>query len=235
MNSVRPKEIDIKEYFDVIKSRFWIIIVFSIITTSMGYLYQKFYNNYVPVYESSTRIMLNTKDDLSTLAVMIDDTSVLVKVINNLHLSISKDTLAQKLSVQRIGDSTIFSITVQDTNPIIAKNIANETAKSYKDEVSNLLNFKNVQLLTPAEAASMPINQQSNKVIIFAFVMGIVISVALIFLLDSLDQTIKRRSEVEEILGVPVIGIVPNMNKKKLLTEKKKYKLLKNEGENVDI
>ncbi|SFD17016.1 Wzz/FepE/Etk N-terminal domain-containing protein [Bacillus sp. UNCCL81] len=235
MNSVRPKEIDIKEYFDVIKSRFWIIIVFTILTTSAGYLYQKFYNNYVPVYESSTRIMLNTKDDLSTLMVMMDDPSVLERVINNLHLSISTEDLAKKLNVTRINDSTIFSITAQDNNPIIAKNIANETAKSFKDEVSNILNFKNVQLLFPAKETSIPINQQSNKVIIFAFVMGIVISIALVFLMDSLDQTIKRRSEVEEILGVPVIGIVPNMNKKKLLTEKKKYKLLKNEGENVDI
>jgi capsular polysaccharide biosynthesis protein len=179
--------------------------------------------------------MLNTKDDLSTLMVMMDDPSVLERVINNLQLSISTEDLAKKLNVVRINDSTIFSITVQDNNPTIAKNIANETAKSFKDEVGNILNFNNVQLLFPAKEASTPINQQSNKVIIFAFVMGIVISIALVFLMDSLDQTIKRRSEVEEILGVPVIGIVPNMNKKKLLNEKKKYKLLKIEGENGDI
>ncbi|PEL07043.1 YveK family protein [Bacillus sp. AFS017336] len=235
MNNVRSKEIDIKEYFDVIKRRLWIIIIFTILTTSAGYLYQKFYNNYVPMYEASTRIMLNTKDDLSTLMVMIDDPTVLEKVIDKLQLNMSAETLGNQLHVERIDESTIFSITVQYNDPIVAKNIANETAHSFKDEVSNLLNFKDVQLLTPAKEPLIPINKQSNKVIAFALVLGLVISIGVAFLMDSLDETVKRRSEVEEILGVTVIGTVPNMNKKKLLSEKKKYKILINEGENVDI
>ncbi|WP_088070470.1 YveK family protein [Gottfriedia luciferensis] len=235
IKNVRAKEIDVREYFDVIKSRFWIIIVFTLLTTSAGYLYQKYYSNYIPIYKSSTRIMINATNDLSTLAVMINDPTVLDKVNNNLQLNRSTDALANQLVVERIANSTVFSITAQDTNPAVASEIANETARVFKEEVSNLLNFKNVQLLTPAKENPNPINQQSNKMIMIAFVLGIVISIALVFLLDSLDQTIKRQGEVEEILGVPVIGIVSNMNKRKLLSEKKKYKFIQTAGESIDI
>ena len=50
---------------------------------------------------------------------------------------------------------------------------------------------------------------------IIAFVLGLIAAIGLVFLLDSLDQTIKTNGDIEDYLDITVLGTVSNMNKKK--------------------
>jgi ElaB/YqjD/DUF883 family membrane-anchored ribosome-binding protein len=60
-----------------------------------------------------------------------------------------------------------------------------------------------------ARPSRVPISETRLKIIgIFAFV-GLVIGVALIVLLEYLDQTFKTVDDVREALGVPALGVVP--------------------------
>lgn len=52
-------------------------------------------------------------------------------------------------------------------------------------------------------------NVQQN--IIFAAIAGLILSIALAFLLDHLDNTMKTAESVEEILQLPVLGLVPSV------------------------
>ncbi|KGP75336.1 lipopolysaccharide biosynthesis protein, partial [Desulfosporosinus sp. Tol-M] len=46
--------------------------------------------------------------------------------------------------------------------------------------------------------------------VLLAFVVGLMAAVGLAFLLEFLDNTIKTSSDVEELLGIPVLGVIPN-------------------------
>lgn len=228
------KEINLKEYFEVIKSRFWIVLVLTVLTATAGY----FYNQYtsVPLYETSTRIIVGTEDqDMKTLMVMIKDPIIMEKVKNEIKSSSSAESIANRITVEQVDESRVVRISVTDTNPDSAVAIANATAKNYKSEIVKLLDFKEVQLLSKAKVNPFPINDTENKIVIAAAVFGIIAGIGLIFLLDSLDGTVRRESDVEAILGVPVIGNVSNMNKKRFVSKKKKVTSYEVRSESIDI
>ncbi|WP_273831999.1 YveK family protein [Guptibacillus sedimenti] len=228
------KEINLKEYFAVLKSRFWIVIVFAFLTTAGGYFYSQY--TYVPLFETSTRIIVETEEqDMKTLMVMIKDPIIMEKVKKDLNLQSSAEGIANRITVEQVDESRVVRISVIDTNPKEAVAIANATAKTYKSEVVKLLDFKEVQLLSEAKLNPYPINESQNKVVMAAAVFGLIAGVGLIFLLDSLDGTVKRESDVEEILGVPVIGSVSNMNKKKFVSKKRKARSYEVRSESVDL
>lgn len=79
-----------------------------------------------------------------------------------------------------------------------------------------------------------PINESQSRTIIFTFLFGLVVGVGLAFLLDSLDVTLRKHSEIEDILGVPVLGVISSMNKKNLSINKKRAKEMEVRREAAD-
>ncbi|RDW22416.1 capsular biosynthesis protein [Oceanobacillus arenosus] len=234
IESENPAEINIKEYFNVIKKRFWIIALITILATLAGYFYSSY--NYTPVYQSSTRMILGKGDqDMNTLMVMIKDPIIMEKVKNELQLDMSAEAIASQIEVTRIDDSQVVNISVIGTDFKLTAEIANTTASVYKSQIVSILGFTEVQLLSEAKENPFAINSTQNRTTIIALVFGLVVSIGLVFLLDSLDGKVRKDREIEGILGVPVLGIVSNMNRVKGSKKRRKQKDVNLRGEIVDI
>jgi capsular polysaccharide biosynthesis protein len=234
----RVREINLKEYFEVIKRRFWIILLITFITTIAGFIYSHFMSsNFTPLYQTSTRMIIEPgTNDMSTLMVMIKDPIIMERVKEDLSLSRSSDSISNQITVARIDDSHVVSVSVVDGNPELAAAIANTTAVAFKEEIVDILGFREVQLLSEARVNMVPINASGgNRTIIIAFVFGVITGLGLIFLLDSLDEKVRREQEVEKILGVPVLGVVSNMNKKSYTFKRQKKKELTVRSETADV
>jgi len=229
-NDVR--DINLKDFFHVIKRRLWIAVVITILSTTAGYFYSN--HNYTPIYETSTRIIIESDNNyMSTLMVMIKDPIIMEKVQEELELSRSPESIAGQISVTRVDESQVIMISVTDQDPKIAMEIANATARSFKSEVGNLLDFDEVQLLSEAKENNFPINENKNRTVIIAFVFGLITGVGLIFLLDSLDERVDKESQVEEVLGVPVIGVISKINTKRVSTNRISQKEMELRSEKV--
>lgn len=213
----RPaKEINLKEIFCVIKNRIWVILAITIFTTVAGIAYS-YFNKPTLLYQSSTRIIIGANADLmKTLQVIIRDTTVLEKVVKDLDIERSSEALAGQISVQSIEGSQVVSINVVDADPVLAAELANTTARVFKEEVPKIVGFNDVKNLSEAKVNPYPINENNNRTSILAFVVGLVLGIGLAFLLDSLDDTIGSEREIEELLGLPVLGRVSKMNKKNI-------------------
>lgn len=234
VENIKEKEINLKEYFLLIKKRIWIVIAITILTTLAGYFYSNLNNTLL--YQTSTRIIIGSESgDMKTLMVMIKDPIIMEGVKDELELTRSSEAIANEISVEVIDDSRVVKISVIDQNSGLAVQIANATAKVFKREIVNILDFNDVQLLSAAKENPYPINETQSRTTIIASVFGIIVGIGLIFLLDSLDATVKRESEVEEVLGVPIIGIISNMNKKKLAAKKVKIPAVESRSEPVDV
>ncbi|KHE67475.1 capsular biosynthesis protein [Halobacillus sp. BBL2006] len=221
MDDGRSNDINLKEYFDVIKRRAWIIVVLMIVTTAGGVLYNHLNNTLL--YQTSTRIILETEDeDMNTLMVMIKDPIIMDEVKNDLNLKLSDEALATKISVTRLEESQVVLISVTDTDPERAVEIANTTANVYKKKIVDILSFKEVQLLSEAKLNPFPINENQSRNLVAAAVFGFVVGIGIVFLLDTLDGTIRNRHDIEDYLDVPVIGSVSAMNRRNTITKKKK-------------
>ncbi|MEI5907752.1 Wzz/FepE/Etk N-terminal domain-containing protein [Bacillus spongiae] len=225
------REIDIKEILDMLKRRLWIIVVITMVFTSIGYFYSTLNNT--TLYKASTRIIVKTDpENMKTIMVMIKSREVLEKVSEDLQLNRSAGTLSNQLNVNVIDGSQVVEIAAIDANPELAINIVNTTAQITKEKISSILNFENIQLLAQAEF-TLPISSNPNRMIILGFIFGLIVSIGLVLLLNSLDSSIKTEMEVEEWLGYPVLGTVSKIPRSKLSRRKRKGFNMNYRGETI--
>ncbi|WP_026672563.1 YveK family protein [Alkalihalobacterium bogoriense] len=213
----KATEINIKAIYQLLKKKWWMIALITFFFSAAGWYYTTYHTT--PIYESSSRIIINdSTNNFNTLRVVIRETAVMERVIHELDLNRTVDGLRGQIAVQSVDNSQIVNITVYDTNPELAALIANKTAHVYKDEVKDLLDFTGVSILSEAQTSGnvYPINQNHRKIHLVAFMVGLVGGIGFVFLLDSLDNTLRSEREIEKLLGVPVIGSISKITKRSL-------------------
>mgnify|MGYP005841307391 CR=1 FL=1 len=208
----KAKEINMKELLEVMKRKLWLIAFITILITILGASYSQLTSE--NLYESSTRAIISASEvDLSTLMVMVEDPEVLEKVVNELKLDRTPDYLASQISVNNIGESQVVLISVVDNDPQVAADIANSTARIYKEQMAKLLNFNEIELLKEATADPYPINGSGLRAVLLSFLVGLVLSAGVVLILNTLDETIRSEQDIEQF-GVAVIGKIPPISKK---------------------
>ncbi|SHR98733.1 lipopolysaccharide biosynthesis [Mycobacteroides abscessus subsp. abscessus] len=228
------KDINLKEILGVLKKRAWIGITVTVLVSILGYFYSSI-NQTTLLYSSSTNIIINADGgQRKTLEVIIKDKTVLEKVITQLGIERTPESLAQSIQVGSIDDTQVVKISVINANPVLAAEIANTTASVFIQEIPNIMGFEDVRLLSDAQVNPIPINESNeNKILGAAIIGGMVIGIGLIFLVDSLDESIRSEQEVEELLEVPILGSVSVMSKKNI--NKTKKISVNNRGDSIGI
>lgn len=209
------KEINLKELYRVIKERLWIVLLITLLATAAGVMKNIFFTT--SLYETSTRILIEADAEYrNTLQVIIEEPIVLEKVIRTLDIATTPEALAGQITVASMNNSQVVSISVFDTDPVQASKIANTTAEVFKEQLPNITQFDKVDILSKAKVNPYPINEDQSRTIIIAFVLGLIFGIGLALLLDSLDDSIKSEDDVEELLGLPVVGAVSKMTKRNI-------------------
>ena len=166
------EEIDLKELFIYIKNKIGLLIIITFGITLIGSLYglliqKPMFNSYTTVVlggteSSNTGITQNdiniNKNLVDTYAEIVKSRSVLDKVIDELKLDMTYNQLGKIISVSALNDTEIIKITVDNEDAILAKNIANSTAKFFIVEVKSLYNMDNVNVLDEAIVSDSPYN-----------------------------------------------------------------------------
>ena len=217
--------IDLREYFGIIKKRFWIIALLTVIAAVVSGIISFFVLQ--PVYQTTTTLIVDTNANEETqtitgdqysvsqkLAVtygeIIKSRTVLEPVINNLRLEESYEQLAGKIIVSAVKDTQIISISVQDTNPQKAKDIANQIPTVFTKQVKRITSANGVEVIDKAITPENPIKPNKLMNIAIAAVLGMMIGLFIVFLIEYLDNKIKTPQDIEKHLGLPVLGVIPN-------------------------
>ena len=216
--------ISIKELFQTLKKRIWLIALITIIAAIISAVISFFV--LTPVYESKTQILVNqAKSDqqlynatevqtniqlINTYNVIIKSPAILDKVKSELNLDRTVEDLNSQITVSSAKDSQVVEIIVQDPSPHVAARIANKTAEVFQTQISKIMNIDNVSVLSKAEVkgAVAPIKPQPLLNIAIAIVVGLMVGIGLSFLLEYLDNTLKTEQDIENILELPVMGVI---------------------------
>ncbi|MDC2864558.1 MULTISPECIES: YveK family protein [unclassified Bacillus (in: firmicutes)] len=221
------KEINLKNLFAVIRRRKWVIIVVTLMIMLVGAINSIFLKT--PVYTSSARILIQANNEsMSTLKVLVNEPVVMEKVAAELNINRPASALSGQISTENVQGSQVMKINVADPDPVMAAKIANVTAAVYKKEAARILGFNNISILTEAakNKYSVPININHSKTIMTAFVVGLVLSIGLVFLLDSLDDTIKSERAIEKLLDIPTLGSISKMNERSMIDKYSEKKFI---------
>ena len=123
-------------------------------------------------------------------------------------------TLSERISVSSVENTEIIKIQVSDENNKRAKEIATTTADVFMKEVKNIYNLTNVSVIDKASLEENPYNINIVKQLLIVGAIGFVLSSGIIFLIFYFDTTIKSSKDIEEKLGLPVIGNITLIDKK---------------------
>ena len=136
---------------------------------------------------------------------------VLDQVISKLDLRMSTAQLSSKISVTSVDNTEIIHISVKDEDPVLAQNITNTLTEVFQDEVKEIMKMDNVQIIDPAPLPLSPIEPNRVRNVLLGALVGLAAGIALAFLLEYLDRSVKTEEQAEELLGIPVLGAVPKI------------------------
>lgn len=235
-------EIDLREVFMHLLSH----IVLIILATMVGMLFMFYISNVIldKQFQSSTKIyVLNQQDsqavtysDLQTGTQLTKDYAVLVKsrtvttqVIADLDLQnrypdmeeITPDELSEMISVTTQQDTRIITITVTDTNPTRAQDIANAVRVAASKHIYEVMDIEAVNVVDYANLPEGPISPNSVKNAIIGAFVGLFIAVAILVVSFLMDDTIKTPDDVELYLGLSVLASIPFDDTMEGATDKK--------------
>lgn len=219
--------IELREIFAVLRKR-WIIIFLITSVASLTSAVASFFL-ITPIYEASTQLLVNKSDrdnglynfnDINTDLKLVETYNVIINspriielVIKELNLSLTPQQLSGKVKVNSVKNSQVISITVSDENQAEAARIANGIATVFQREITSIMKVDNVQVLSVAKADPVPVPVKPKPAlnIAIAFVVGLMTGIGIVFLLEYLDQSIRDEQEVEQLLGLAVLGSIPKI------------------------
>lgn len=220
-------EISIRQIFEIIRKRAWIIVAMILTSVLISTVITLFVMS--SEYESYTTIMVgNPKnraiDDnsnityqevqtnrllVSTYGEIAKSRSVLEEVIKDLNLEMTSEQLRDKVDVSLVNNTEIIRIKVRDQDPETAADIANVIASAFSKQVIRIMNVENVQVIDEAIPQWAPVKPKKTMNIVISLVLGAILGVFAAFILEFFDTSIKTPEDVEKFLGLPVIGSIP--------------------------
>lgn len=222
-------EINIKQIIDLVLRRWWLFVVFAIIA-GLASFYMNFFV-FVPVYEASTTIFVNNKDQnsneygiaydqlmvnmvlIADYAELINSRSICEAVIEDLKLeNYSAEMLSSMISVSSVNDTHLMQISVLDPDPELAMNVANSVAKVFSEKAVELMNIPNVNIIDRAVLPEYPVAPTKMRNIAAAVFAAIALAAGVVFGIEFRDNTIKSEDDVEKRLGLTVLGTIPDLN-----------------------
>ena len=134
--------------------------------------------------------------------------------------SVSASQLASSISVATQQESQVFSVSAKANTPEKAKAEANAVARSFRDQIPNIMNINNVTIVAPATNGV----QSSPNVKLFTlagFVIGLVLTFAVIMIREMTNTTVRDDGFLTRELGLTNLGQIAHFHLSSSFTIKK--------------
>jgi len=228
MKEQNMMEIDVFHLLKILWKRKLLIISVAFVTGAVAFAYSSFIVK--PEFTSTTRIyVVNrnqgdkpglTNQDLQAGSYLVKDyreiilsQDVLEKVATDLKLDLPPKGLAGKIKVTVPVDTRIVSISVTDRVPEEASRIANSLREVAAQKIISVTRVSDVTTLEEARPATSPSSPNIRRNTMVGFLAGAVVMVVTVLLVELLDTRVKRPEDIEDVLQIALLGVVPNLDK----------------------
>ncbi|HEL2474598.1 TPA: capsular biosynthesis protein CpsC [Streptococcus suis] len=224
MNTI---EIDILLLLKTIWRKKFLIILTALFGAGIAFVYSSFL--VTPQFDSTTRIYVVsqnveagaglTSQELQAGTYLVKDykeiilsQDVLTQVATELNL---KESLKEKISVSIPVDTRIVSISVRDADPDEAARIANSLRTFAAQKIVEVTKVSDVTTLEEAVPAEEPTTPNIKRNILLGLLAGGILATGIILAMEVLDDRVKRPQDIEEVMGLTLLGVVPDSKKLK--------------------
>jgi capsular polysaccharide biosynthesis protein len=217
---------ELKSYIKILMKRLWAVILIPLFMGTAAAVVSLYIIE--PEYESSITLYVMNKDFDSRLAYddflasqqLIKDCRELIKsrsttkaVIQQLNIEdLTEEELAKRITVDLKNDTRLLEIKVRDTNNVRAKEIADEISIIFQKKINELVKLQTLTVVDEAEIPDKPISPNVLVNTVLAFLLTGFLVICALFLKEYLDDTLKNSEDIEKVLGIKVIAIIPALD-----------------------
>ena len=234
---------ELKQYWTIVKKRLWLIIMLMVLGGGGAGVYSYMVMN--PVYEASTKLIVNQSSEASMLAKLdlgtINSNIQLVKTYKeiiqtprimgvvaeqNPELGLTAQQLVQKISVSSVNDTQVMNVSARDVSYEKAALIVNSVSEVFMQEIPLLMQVDNVSILNTAEPdrSPAPVSPSPKLNIAAALLLAGMLGLGAAFLMEYLDDTIKSEDDVMKVLDMPTLSVIPRMKERDFSSNSGKLK-----------
>ena len=223
-------EINVIQLLKALWAKKLLILLVAIVAGAASFAYSSFVIK--PEYRSTTRIyVVNrnqsdkpglTNQDLQAGTYLVKDyreiilsQDVLEKVVSDLGLTINAKTLANKVQVTVPADTRIVSISVSDYKPDEASRIANALREVAAQKIIAVTRVSDVTTLEEARPATGPSSPNIRRNTLMGIGAGAGLVIVVVLLVELLDDRVKRPEDIEDVMKISLLGVIPDMDKLK--------------------
>jgi capsular polysaccharide biosynthesis protein len=214
-------EIDLKDLLLEVLNYWKLIVVATVLAAAIGFAVSEFLM--VPEYESTSELYVLTKSttitslsDIQTSTSLTNDYIVVIKgrpvleqVISNLGLDETYKSLRARVSVNNPSNSRLLDITVTDTDPLMAKQIADEIADVGSAFISQKLVQDPPEIVQYGYSDGEPVSPNVRKNTVIGGFVGALLAIAIIVVSYLFNDSIMGPEDIERKLGMHVLGTLP--------------------------
>lgn len=121
---------------------------------------------------------------------------------------INMGDLSKNISISNEQDSQIFTVNVTLTNSVLARDVANEIAKVFKQKVSSIMSVSNVSVVSKAVNNKKPVSPNVKLITLVGLIVGIFVGFIWGLIKDLTDRTVKDVSYLTDELKLTNLGQV---------------------------
>ncbi len=220
------QRLELRDYITVLRKGWVLILVLALVgvAAAAGFSLLK-----KPVYSASAQVFVSTEtsgsaSDLAqgntftqqrvlTYSNLVSTPIVLLPVISSLKLDMTADQLAKMVTATAPTSTTLIAISVSDTDPVQAADIANATSQSLTNVVQDIeatdANGASTVKLTrvkQADVPSAPISPNVPVNVALGLLVGLALGVGIAVLRETLDNRVRTELDVEKLSDKPVVG-----------------------------
>ena len=230
---MKEETIRIEDILDGVKKRWQLIVSITLAVTIIATVANFFLIK--PKYQATTDIFIgknitDKKDEaasynnseiqmyqkmLKTYASLINTTDLISNAFEAAGITdISANQAKSALVVEPQTDTQIIVIKYTNTNKQLAKDVVEAITKEFIKVSPNYYDTS-VNVIESVKLPTDPVSPNKKTNILIAFIFGFILGVGASLILYMLDSTFKDKEDLEEIIGLPVIGVIPNSEKVK--------------------
>lgn len=217
--------IRIDDLIEALKKRWLMIVLITVIATLISGLVSFFLIK--PQYEASTKVFVGKEEGgeeaynnndiqmyqklMKTYSETIKTKDLLNRALEKSKTSLKVDEVSGGITVVPVADTQILQIKFKSTSKEDAKKIIESVTDEFIVTSKELVPNGNIRIIETVELPENPVSPNKKMNIAIAFLLGLMVSVGLVFLLEFLDNTFKNKEELERELEIPVLGVIPNI------------------------
>lgn len=230
MNDTNTQQIiTFRDIWELFLQRLVIILLVTAIAVGVYFVYSKAV--YTPLYQSTATLYISGDDSFEgnssadayntyTLAMkvvndcdyLLSSRSVVDQLIQGMNLQYTHAVLQGRISTDNPSNTRILEVTIEAETPDLAKQLVDRLCEIGEEKINDVMGANYVQLYEYGTINATPCNTTPKSTYIIIGAVAAIITYGVCLLVFLLDDRIHSTEHIEQLLGLSVLGDIPDTN-----------------------